>query len=56
MKQFKILTIDQSAFYRLGKKKDLADLIGISVPTMKRLASDSNYREWQRIEKKIKSE
>lgn len=54
MKPYKILPIERSAFYRLGRKKDLAALLGISVPEIKRLASDSNYKEWPRKQKNKK--
>ncbi len=51
MKPHKILPIERSEFYRLGTKKDLAHLLGATPPDLKRLAADTNYREWPRKEK-----
>ena len=51
MKPHKILPVNRSAFYRLGTKKDLAALLGSSVAELKRLASDSNYKEWHQEKK-----
>ena len=51
MKPPKSLPIEKSALYRLGTKKDLAGLVNVSVPSMKRLATGSNYREWHRKQK-----
>ena len=46
MKPQPSLPIKRSAFYRLGKKSDLAELLGKPVSELRRLASNSNYREW----------
>ena len=51
MKPPKYLPIERSALYRLGTKRDIARLLGVSVPVMKRLAADSNYREWLQKQK-----
>ena len=42
----KSLPIERSALYRLGTKRDLARVLNVSVPSLRRLAADSNYREW----------
>lgn len=46
MAQHKITAIERSAFYRIGKKSDLASLLGVTVQDLARLASDKYYREW----------
>ena len=46
MPQYKVLPIEKSEFYRLGTKKDLAKLLGFSVPQLKALSKDDNYRPW----------
>ena len=51
MRQLDTLPIERSAFYRLGTKRDLSTLLGVSLTELKRLASDSNYREWYKKQK-----
>lgn len=50
----KTLPIEKSPFYRLGRKKDLAGLLGIPMPVLKGFASDSNYKEWYKKQKNSK--
>ncbi len=42
----KYIPIDKSKLYRLGRKRDLADLLGISLADLKKVATDKNYEEW----------
>lgn len=51
MKPPKNIPIEKSALYRLGTKKDLARLLNVSVPSLRRLAADSSYREWPQKQK-----
>lgn len=51
MKLPKNLPINKSALYRLGTKRDLARLLNVSVPSLKRLAADLSYREWYQKQK-----
>jgi RNA-directed DNA polymerase len=46
MKTPETVSIHKSKLFRLGRKKDLAALLGITVAQLKELAKDSNYREW----------
>lgn len=52
MKQLKAHPIERSGFYRLGRKKDLAELLGLPIAKIKRLSADSNYKEWIKKDKK----
>lgn len=40
--------IERSSLYRLGRKKDLSRLLGVSLTDLKKLASDENYKEWSK--------
>ena len=51
MKPPRIIPVEKSALYRLGTKKSLAKLLTVNVSSMRRLASDSNYREWPQKQK-----
>lgn len=42
----RILNIKQSSLFRLGRKKDVADLLTLKVHDLKALSADSNYKEW----------
>lgn len=46
MPQPKYLKIEQSSLYRLGRKKDLANLFGLGVDDLISLSHDENYNEW----------
>lgn len=46
MPPYRTLPIERSEFYRLGTKKDLATLLGFSVPQLRNLSKDDNYRPW----------
>lgn len=47
----KSLPIAQSKLYRLGRKKDLAALFRLSLPELKKLTSDNNFKEWTKNQK-----
>jgi hypothetical protein len=51
MSQPKYIPITKSRLYRLGRKADLAERLGLSLPDLKKLASDNFYREWVKQEK-----
>lgn len=48
MKRRKAHAIENSSFYRLGRKKDLAELLGLPIGEIVRLSSDENYKEWEK--------
>ena len=47
----KYISINQSKLHRIGRKKDLASLLGLTLSELKKLTSDNNYREWPKVEK-----
>jgi len=51
MSQPNYIAIKESKLYRIGRKKDLATLLGLSLPELKRLTSDSNFKEWTKKQK-----
>jgi RNA-directed DNA polymerase len=46
MLPLKTLKIEQSWLYRLGRKRDLAGLLDLSVGELKALSTDENFKEW----------
>lgn len=44
--QVKYVPVNKSKLYRLGKKKDLAALLGVTLHELEQLTDDSNYKEW----------
>ena len=51
MERPKYLSIEKSALYRLGTKGDLAGFLNVTVPSLRRMAADSSYREWYQEQK-----
>lgn len=51
MQQPKYIPIQKSKLYRLGRKKDLAELLGISLAEFKDLVLDTNFEEWTKEQK-----
>jgi len=49
MPQYKTIPTEKSEYYRLGTKKDLAKLLGFSIPELRGLSKDDNYRPWPKI-------
>ena len=47
----KLIPLESSKLYRIGTKKDLADILCISLTELKALRSDDNYKEWTKKEK-----
>ncbi|MBW7910256.1 MAG: RNA-directed DNA polymerase [Alphaproteobacteria bacterium] len=43
-----MLTIEQSWFYRLGRKRDLAALLNLSLSELKALTNDKNFEPWEK--------
>ena len=46
MSQPEYISIEQSKLYHLGRKRDLAELLGLSLPELNALTSDANVKEW----------
>ncbi len=47
----KYISIEQSKLYRIGRKKDLSAILGVSLAELKLLTSDNNFKEWKKNQK-----
>ena len=47
----KYIPILKSKLYRLGRKKDFAAVLGLSLPELKTLTLDKNFKEWSKTQK-----
>lgn len=50
MSQPKILKVEQSKLFRLGRKRDIARLLGLGTKELIALSKDSNFKEWPKRE------
>jgi hypothetical protein len=48
MQQPKYIPVQKSKLYHLGRKKDFAALLELSLPELRSLTSDANFKEWTR--------
>lgn len=47
----KYIPIEKSKLYRLGTKRDLAGLLGVSLADLRKLTADDNFKEWPKKQK-----
>jgi RNA-directed DNA polymerase len=45
------LSIEKSKLYRLGRKRDLAEILGVTPADLRKLTADDNYEEWTKKQK-----
>jgi len=45
-REFKYIPLEKSPLYRIGRKRDLAALLSVTLPELRSFTKDSNFREW----------
>ena len=47
----KLIQVNQSKLYRIGRKADLANVLGLTAQELKALTKDENFKEWTKKSK-----
>lgn len=51
LQEIEYIPIEKSKLYRIGRRKDLAKLLGLQLSELKALSTDNNYKEWTKKQK-----